>query len=363
MVERVLVGMSGGVDSSVAALLLKQRGYDVIGAHMKLWDYAEVGGETIYRDGRCCSHDSINHCRLVCDRLDIPFYVLNLSVDFEREIIDNFVAEYRAGQTPNPCVRCNTLIKWEGFLRKADELACDYIATGHYARILRADGRHQLHRGIDKSRDQSYVLWGLDQAKLQRTLMPLGDITKAEVRQVARHHGLRTAEAAESREICFVADDDYPRFLREWSEREGGPDFETGEIMHENGTILGEHRGTPFYTIGQRRGLGIAWSEPLYVIGIDAVNNRLIVGPDTSLWRTEMGVEQVNWIAGKEQAQEFEASVQIRYQHTAAPARVCSLTDGSLHVTLTEKQRAITPGQSAVMYDRDRVLGGGIIAR
>lgn len=363
MAGRVLVAMSGGVDSSVAALLLKEQGYDVIGAHMKLWDYADVGGETIYRDGRCCSHDSINHCRMVCDGLGIPFYVLNLSAHFEREIIDDFVAEYRAGRTPNPCVRCNTLIKWDGFLRKADELECDYIATGHYARVQQADKRYRLLRGVDGTRDQSYVLWGLSRAKLQRTLMPLGDLTKSEVREMARERGLRTADTSESREICFVADDDYPRFLREWSARNGARGFEAGEIVHEDGTVLGEHTGTPFYTVGQRRGLGIAWSEPLYVIEIDAANNRLIVGPDSSLWRSEMDVEQVNWVEDGGEDREFEAQVQIRYQHKAARARIRCLTDGSLHVSFAEKQRAITPGQSAVMYDRDRVLGGGIIAR
>lgn len=193
--------------------------------------------------------------------------------------------------------------------------------------------------------------------------MPLGDLTKSEVREIARERGLRTADTSESREICFVADDDYPRFLREWSDRKRLPGFERGKIVHEDGMVLGEHSGTPFYTIGQRRGLGIAWSEPLYVIEIDAANNRLIVGPDSSLWRSEMDVEQVNWIEGGGEGREFEAQVQIRYQHKAAPAHVSVLTDGSLHVTFTEKQRAITPGQSAVIYDCDRVLGGGIIAR
>ena len=273
MSKRVLVAMSGGVDSSVTALLLKEQGYEVIGAHMKLWDYVDVGGD-IYRDGRCCTIDSITDCRFVCDSIGAPFYVLNLSEDFKRDVIDNFAAEYRAGRTPNPCVRCNSEVKWDVFLQKADQLGCDFIATGHYAFIEQnSRGRWQIHKGIDKTRDQSYVLWGLSQEALSRTRMPLGVLHKSEVREVARKHNLRTAAKPESREICFVADNDYRRFLIEYEEKRGRR-YEPGEIVHENGTVMGQHKGTAFYTVGQRKGLGVAQPTPLYVQKIDVERNR-----------------------------------------------------------------------------------------
>jgi len=353
--------MSGGVDSSVTALLLKKQGYEVIGAHMKLWDYVEVGGD-IYRDGRCCSLDSIADCRFVCDAIDAPFYVLNLSADFKKDVIENFVEEYKAGRTPNPCVRCNSEVKWDVFLQKAEELGCDAIATGHYATIERGENnRWRIRKGVDDTRDQSYVLWGLPQEALAKTLMPLGALRKTEVRRIAEEHGLRTAARAESREICFVADNDYRRFLIEYEARQGRG-FEPGDIVHEDGRVLGRHKGTAFYTIGQRKGLGIAHPTPLYVQQLDIDGNRVIVGDNDSLLTEGFTVESVNWVAVDRPSEPFEADVKIRYQHSPRPARVNPLTDGWLHVTFREKQRAITPGQSAVLYDNDILLAGGIIA-
>ena len=358
---RVLVAMSGGVDSSVAALLLKEQGYEIIGAHMKLWDYVDVGGD-IARDGRCCSLDSITDCRFVCDRIDAPFYVLNLSETFKHEVIENFISEYRAGRTPNPCVRCNSEIKWDAFLSKADELGCDYIATGHYSFVECGDNkRWRIRKGADATRDQSYVLWGLSQAALSRTLMPLGPLLKSEVREIARKHDLKTAEKTESREICFVADDDYHRFLREYGEKHN-VEFEPGEIVHTDGRVLGNHEGTEFFTIGQRKGLGGGHPTPLYVKQINPATRRVIVGDDASLHTDRLTATDINWIAhDPSSGSSLSCEAKIRYLHPPAPATVSLLTDSSVRVIFKQRQRAITPGQSVVFYDGDIVLGGGLI--
>lgn len=358
---RVLVAMSGGVDSSVAALLLKEQGYEIIGAHMKLWDFVDVGGD-IARDGRCCSLDSITDCRFVCDRIDAPFYVLNMSEIFQHEVIDNFISEYRAGRTPNPCVRCNSEIKWDAFLSKADELGCDFIATGHYSFVEQGDNqRWRIRKGVDTTRDQSYVLWGLSQAALARTLMPLGPLLKSEVRDIARKHDLTTANKTESREICFVADDDYHRFLREYGEKHN-IDYEPGEIVHRDGRVIGEHHGTEFFTIGQRKGLGGGHPTPLYVQSIDSATRRVIVGDDQSLYANELTATDINWIAHEPTAgSSLTADTKIRYLHSPSRATVSLLTDASAQVIFEQRQRAITPGQSVVFYDGDIVLGGGLI--
>ncbi|UCG60574.1 MAG: tRNA 2-thiouridine(34) synthase MnmA [Candidatus Zixiibacteriota bacterium] len=361
MSARVLVAMSGGVDSSVTALLLKELGYEIVGAHMKLWDFVDVGGD-IHKDGRCCTVDSINDCRMVCDSIGAPFYVLNMSQQFKEKVINDFVAEYRAGRTPNPCIRCNSEIKWDAFLRKAEEVGCDYIATGHYAIIEQGDGdRYFIRKGADKTRDQSYVLWGISQEALSKTIMPLGAMLKSEVRGLARKFNLRTAEKTESREICFVADDDYHRFLVEYEAKEGRT-YEPGDIVHEDGTVLGQHKGTPFYTIGQRRGLGVAYPTPLYVQRIDVENNRVIVGDDSSLYTDELRAENVNWVSIEPPDDPVNVDIKIRYQHEAAPATLTALTEDRVHAVFDQKQRAITPGQSAVFYDGNLLLGGGVIA-
>ena len=359
--KKVLVALSGGVDSSVAALILAEQGYEVVAAHMKLWDYASVGGD-LYRDGRGCSMDSITDCRFVCDKIGAPFYVFNFSTEFKKQVIEDFVAEYQAGRTPNPCVRCNSLIKWDRFLQKAAEIGCDTIATGHYAHIEKNDtGRWQIREGADSTRDQSYVLWGLSQEALSRTLMPLGGIEKTEVRRIAREHGLATAEKAESREICFVADDDYRRFLKEY-QTSHSRGFEPGEIVHENGQVMGEHAGTAYYTIGQRRGLGIAHKTPLYVKQTDPVSRTVTVAEDASIKETEFIVEGVNWIAIDPPTKPLEVEVKIRYLGTPGKATIRVTDRQRVIVTYADPQRAIAPGQSAVFYDRGVVLGGGVIA-
>lgn len=361
MKGKVLVAVSGGVDSSTAMMLLKEEGYEVIAAHMKLWDYGEVGGES-RRDGRCCSLESINDLRSICTSNDIPFYVLNFVDRFREIVIGNFISEYRKGRTPNPCILCNTHLKWEGLLNKALQLGCDYIATGHYAQIEYDTNRSRyvIKKGIDKTRDQSYALWGLSQEALARTLFPLGKYHKSEIREMAARMNLKTAATPESQDICFVADNDYHRFLKEWEEKEG-KGFKPGKIVKRNGELVGEHQGIEFYTVGQRRGMGISHPTPLYVQDIDPISNTVIVGDDKELFSDTMIVSDINWVALDNPGHPFSADIKIRYLHTPAAGIVTPSNDGTVAVKFTHSQRAITPGQSAVFYDGEAVLGGGLI--
>lgn len=363
--------MSGGVDSSLAAFLLHQKGYQVVGMSMKLWDFGEVGGQ-IYPDGHCCSLEALNDARAVCEGIGNPHYIVDLRGDFKKEVILNFVEEYLEGRTPNPCIICNTRIKWDTLWKKAKSIGADYIATGHYARVKHDQkvNRYFLLKGLDSTRDQSYALWGLSQVDLGRTIFPLGDLTKRQVRSLSMEHGLKVAEKEESEEICFVTDNNYPRFIKEWLERKGqgsrgkGQEkIEPGPILNLKGEQIGEHQGIPFYTIGQRKGLKIAVGRPLYVVRIDSEKNAIYVGDNNDLLKSSFEAKDPNWIAFDKLDMDMDCEIKIRYQHVPHQGRIYPLTEKSVMVRFNNPERAITPGQSAVFYQGDVVLGGGVIER
>jgi tRNA-specific 2-thiouridylase len=353
MNPRVLVAMSGGVDSSVAAALLVQQGYEVVGATMKLFCYGDE-----VPDRPCCSLDSVNDARRVCEHLGIPHYVINLETRFGEDVVDNFVSEYARGRTPIPCVRCNTFTKFRDLVHKADSIDAPFIATGHYARIV----NDELHRGRDDNKDQTYFLWGIDRSVLSRMLLPVGDSTKAETRAIARQLGLSVvAEKPESQEICFVPDGDYMKIVRSRLAHDA-PALSSGPIITSDGRTVGGHNGFAGYTIGQRRGLPGGFRIPMYVVDIRPEERAVVIGPREELMGSGVVAREVNWLTAQP---EVGSSVSIRVRHRAPLARgeLIRIDDEEIEIALDEPVSAITPGQSLVLYDDERVLGGGFIER
>lgn len=359
---RVVVAMSGGVDSSVAAVLMAEQGYDVIGVTIKTYGYEDVGGND-NRDSSCCSLDGINMARSIANKYGFPHYVFDFSDRFRNAVIDEFVAEYLAGHTPNPCVICNRQIKWEYLLEKVESLGADFICTGHYARVRFDEGlrRYVLSRGKDSQKDQSYALYGLSQDSLSKTIFPLAEMCKPEVRELAMKYGVASATKPESYEICFVADNDYGRFLRD-AVQGLGEKIAGGEIVL-NGETIGRHRGYAFYTIGQRKGLGISHEKPLYVKKIDAIRNVVEVDVQESLYSRSLSAERVNLVKYSAVPEGITFKAKIRYKDAGADCVVKRTVDDQMEVEFAAPRRAITPGQSVVIYEDDDVVAGGIISK
>jgi len=353
--------MSGGIDSSLAAVLLHEEGYEVIGMTMKTWDYASSGGTK--KETGCCSLDSINDARNIAVNLGFPHYILDIRNEFGDYVIDHFTGEYIEGRTPNPCVLCNTHIKWDALLRRADRLDCESIATGHYANIRNEGGRQVISKGVDTLKDQSYVLWGVSQESLSRTKLPLGHLRKSEIREMAKGRGfIELVTKSESYEICFVPDNDYRGFLKR---RVPGLEAEVAGgnfVMEGTGKIMGKHQGYPFYTIGQRKGLGMAFGQPMFVTEIRKETNEVVLGVDKDLYRDGMIVSKLNLQKYASIEQPIETTTKVRYKHDGTPATI-SQTGDKIEVLFHEGVSAIAPGQAAVFYEGDDVIGGGWIMK
>jgi tRNA-specific 2-thiouridylase len=360
---KVLVAMSGGVDSSVAAVMLQEQGYEVIGITMKTWDYHRSGGNSDKETG-CCTVESMNDARHIAVNHGFKHFIVDIREEFGDWVIDRFVDDYIGGRTPNPCVLCNTHIKWAALLKRADNLGCDYIATGHYAKVREENGRHVISRGHDPKKDQSYALWGVAQKHLARTIFPLGNYPKTEIRQIAEDHGLiNVANKPDSYEICFVPDDDYRRFLRDrvdgLEERVSG-----GKFVDQEGNVVGEHEGYPFYTIGQRRGLDLAMGKPVYVTHIDPDTNIITIGEKKDLVSSTLIAGELNLIKyDKIPEKEMEVTGAIRYNDDGAIGQLTQLSEDQMKVYFPAGREAITPGQAIVCYEGDDVLAGGWIKK
>jgi len=350
--KKVMLGMSGGVDSSVAAYLLQKEGYEVIGVTMQIWT------DTSHDDG-CCSLSAVEDARRVANKLGISYYVFNMKEDFQKYVIEYFVKEYESGRTPNPCIACNRYVKFGSLLDKAKSMDIDYIATGHYAIIEKSKDRYLLKKAVDDSKDQSYVLYNLTQEQLSKTLFPLGKYKKSEIREIAKELAFGVASKPDSQEICFVDDNDYNNFIKSHSNSVS----KIGEIVDTKGNVLGHHNGITKFTIGQRRGLGIALGKPMFVVDIDVGSNKVILGENEELFVKEIYAYDLNWISIDNLKKSLKIKAKIRYKAQEQDATVEPLENGKVKITFNEKQRAPTSGQSVVFYENDIVLGGGIIEK
>lgn len=365
--DSVVVAMSGGVDSSTVAALLHARGVPIVGLTMQLWNQRRLAGQPGMPQsshGRCCSLDDVYDARRVAEHLGIPYYVVNYEQRFERDVVQAFVREYVAGRTPIPCSICNTSVKFDQLVTTARQIGASKVATGHYARISTNEqtGLYELRRGVDHSKDQTFFLWGLTQEQLSCALFPLGEMEKTEVRALANQFGLGVADKPDSYEICFVPGNDYGAFLKAYAKEQGQelPDS-SGELVNSEGKVLAQHDGIHQFTVGQRKGLGVATGNPLYVLQIDAASHRVTVGEEHELYRRELTARGAHWISGTPPAEPVRVQARIRNRHVPAEAWAEALPDAGLRVRFDEPQRAITPGQSVVLYQDDLVLGGGWI--